>query len=149
MRISRRGLYALKALCHLAGRPDGDVVRVAEIAAAEGIPEKFLEGILGFLKNARIVASRRGRDGGYALRRPADDILLGEVIRLVDGPLAPFGDAEELALRVRTESRQPGLFEVFLDVRNAAAAILDHTTLADVLKRNRRLAAASRRRTAR
>jgi len=50
---------------------------------------------------------------------------------------------------VRTESRQPGLFEVFLDVRNAAAAILDHTTLADVLKRNRRLTAASRRRTAR
>lgn len=148
MRISRRGLYALTALCHLAGR-SGEVVRVGDIAAAEGIPEKFLEGILVFLRNARIVSSRRGRDGGYTLRRPAEAIVLGEVIRGIDGPLAPFGDAEELARRVRTDKRQPGLFEVFLDVRNAAAAILDHTTLADVLKRNRRLAAAARRRTAR
>jgi len=148
LRISRRGLYALTALCHLAGRP-GEVVRVGEIAAAEGLPEKFLEGILVFLRNARVVSSRRGRDGGYALRRPADAILLGEVIRRIDGPLAPFGDAEELARRVRADKRQPGLFEVFLDVRNAAAAILDHTTLADVLKRNRRLTAASRRRTTR
>ena len=148
MRISQRGLYALTALCHLAGRP-GEVVRVAEIAAAEGIPEKFLEGILVFLRNARLVSSRRGREGGYALRRPADAIVLGEVIRRIDGPLAPFGDAEELARRVRTDRRQPGLFEVFLDVRDAASAILDHTSLADVLKRNRRLTALSRRRTTR
>ncbi len=149
MRISQRGLYALKALCHLAGRHGDGVVRVSEIAEAEGIPEKFLEGILVSLKNARIVSSRRGRDGGYALRRAPDAVVLGEVIRLVDGPLAPFGDAEELARRVRTEKRQAGLFEVFLEVRNAAAAILDHTTLADVLARNRRLAPPARRRTAR
>jgi Rrf2 family protein len=148
MRISRRGLYALTALCHLARRT-GEVVRVAEIAAAEEIPVKFLEAILVVLKNGRLVSSRRGRDGGYALRRPPETILLGEVIRRIDGPLAPFGDAEELARRVRTDRRQPGLFEVFLDVRNAAAGILDHTTLADVLQRNRRLAAASRRRAAR
>ncbi len=146
MRISRRGLYALKALCHLAGRHGEGVVRVGEIAEAEDIPEKFLEGILVFLKNARIVSSRRGREGGYALRRPPDAVFLGEVIRLVDGPLAPLGDAEELARRVKTERRQAGLFEVFLEVRNAAAAILDHTTLADVLARNRRLSLAARRR---
>ncbi len=146
MRISQRGLYALKALCHLAGRHGEGVVRVGEIAEAEGIPEKFLEGILVFLKNARIVSSRRGREGGYALRRPPDAVVLGEVIRLVDGPLAPLGDAEELARRVKTERRQAGLFEVFLEVRNAAAAILDHTTLADVLARNRRLSLAARRR---
>jgi len=149
MRISRRGLYALQALAHLAERHGAGVVRVSEIAAAEGIPEKFLEGILVHLKNARIVSSRRGREGGYALRRDPDAVVLGEVIRLIDGPLAPFGDAEELERRVRTEKRQAGLFEVFLDVRNAAAAILDHTTLADVLVRNRRLAAAGRRRSLR
>jgi DNA-binding IscR family transcriptional regulator len=57
----------------------------------------------------------------------------------MDGPLAPLGDAVELADRVRNEPRHPGLFDVFLDVRNAAAAILDHTTLADVLRRDRRL----------
>jgi DNA-binding IscR family transcriptional regulator len=61
------------------------------------------------------------------------------VIRVVDGPLAPFGDAAELAHRVRTEPRHAGLFDLFLDVRNAAAAILDHTSLADLVERNSRI----------
>ena len=94
------------------------------------------EGILVTLKNARVVASARGREGGYRLRRPPEEILVGEIVRIMDGPLAPFGDAVELAHRVRTEPRHAGLFALFLDVRNAAAAILDHTTLADVLRRN-------------
>jgi DNA-binding IscR family transcriptional regulator len=67
--------------------------------------------------------------------------MLGEVVRIVDGPLAPFGDAVELAHRVKTEARHAGLFDVFLDVRNAAAAILDHTSLADLVARNRRVLA--------
>src|SRR5712675_2242274 len=139
MRISHRGLYALKALIHLAESYDRGVVKIHEIAEEEALPEKFLEGILVTLKNARLVASQRGREGGYRLRRPPKAILVGEVVRIMDGPLAPFGDAVELAHRVRTEPRHSGLFELLLDVRNAAAAILDHTTLADVLSRNRRL----------
>jgi DNA-binding IscR family transcriptional regulator len=67
------------------------------------------------------------------------------VVRVIDGPLAPFGDAVELAQRVRTEKRHAGLFELFLDVRNAAAAILDHTTLEDLLERDRRLLASRAR----
>ena len=67
----------------------------------------------------------------------------------MDGPLAPFGDAAELAHRVRTELRHAGLFDLFLDVRNAAAAILDHTSLADLVGRNRRLARGARRAAAR
>jgi Rrf2 family protein len=114
------------------------------IAREEEIPEKFLEGILVTLKNARIVASQRGREGGYRLRRPPAEVRLGEVVRVIDGPLAPFGDAVELAYRVKTEPRHAGLFDVFLDVRNAAAAILDHTSLADLVQRNRTLAAARR-----
>ena len=137
MKISHRGLYALKALLHLAEAYDGGLVKIHDIAAEEAIPEKFLEGILVTLKNARVVASARGREGGYRLRRPPAEILVGEVVRIMDGPLAPFGDAVELAHRVRTEPRHAGLFDVFLDVRNAAAAILDHTSLADVLQRNR------------
>jgi DNA-binding IscR family transcriptional regulator len=69
-------------------------------------------------------------------------VLRGEVVRIVDGPLAPFGDAVELAYRVKTEPRHAGLFDLFLDVRNAAARILDHTSLADLVERNRRLLAA-------
>jgi Rrf2 family protein len=139
LKVSQRGLYALKALIHLAERWDGGIVSSHEIAEREGIPEKFLEAILSSLKNARIVSSRRGRDGGYRLRRPPAEVVVGDVVRLLDGPLAPFGDAAELVSRVRTEVRHAALFDLFLDVRNAAAAILDNTTLADLLERERRI----------
>jgi Rrf2 family protein len=142
MRISQRGLYALKALLHLAEAYDRGLVKVHEIAEIEAVPRKFLEGILVALKNSRIVVSQRGREGGYRLRRPPAEIVVGDVIRLIDGPLAPFGDAVELARRIKTEARRAGLFELFLDVRNAASAILDHTTLADLLERDRRVLAA-------
>jgi Rrf2 family protein len=145
LKISNRGLYALKALTHLAESYDRGLVKIHEIAQEETLPEKFLEGILVTLKNARLVSSQRGRDGGYRLRRPPAEITLGEVVRVVDGPLAPFGDAAELAHRVRTEPRHAGLFDLFLDVRNAAAAILDHTSLSDLVARNRRLARGGRR----
>lgn len=141
MRISQRGLYALKALTHLAEAYDRGLVKIRGIAEEEEIPEKFLEGILVILKNARLVASRRGREGGYRLRRPPAEIMIGEVVRIVDGPLAPFGDAVELAHRIKTEPRHAGLFDLFLDVRNAAAAILDHTSLQDLVERNRRVLA--------
>jgi Rrf2 family protein len=141
LKISHRGLYALKALLHLAESYEGGLVKIHEIADEESIPEKFLEGILVTLKNARVVASQRGREGGYRLRRPPGEILVGDVVRIVDGALAPFGDAVELAHRVRSEPRHAGLFDLFLEVRNAAAAILDHTSLQDVVERNRRILA--------
>jgi Rrf2 family protein len=141
VKISHRGLYGLKALTHLAEAYDRGLVKIHEIAEEESIPEKFLEGILVTLKNARLVSSQRGREGGYRLRRPPAEILLGDVVRIIDGPLAPFGDAVELAHRVRTEPRHGGLFDLFLEVRNAAARILDHTSLADLLERNRRILA--------
>jgi Rrf2 family protein len=128
MKVSHRGLYALKALVRLAESYDRGLVKIHEIADDESIPEKFLEGILVTLKNAR-------------LRRPPKEILVGEVMRIIDGPLAPFGDAVELAHRVKTEPRHAGLFDLFLEVRNSAAKILDHTSLGDVVSRNRRLLA--------
>jgi Rrf2 family protein len=145
MKISSRGLYALKALTHLAEAYAGGLVKIHKVAEEEQIPEKFLEGILVTLKNARIVSSQRGREGGYRLRRPPAEVTLGEVVRSVDGPLAPFGDAVELAYRVKNEPRHAGLFDLFLDVRNAAARILDHTSLQDLVERNRRLLAARKR----
>lgn len=139
MRISSRGLYALKALTYLAERYQVGLVKIHDVAEAEEIPAKFLEAILVSLKHGRIVSSQRGREGGYRLRRPPEEIRLGEIVRLIDGPLAPFGDAAELAHLVRTEPRHAGLYDVFLQVRNAAAGILDHTSLADLVARNTRL----------
>jgi len=145
MKVSHRGLYALKALVHLAEAYERGLVTARAVAEAESIPEKFLEGILLALKNARVVASERGREGGYRLRRPPDEILLGDVVRLIDGPLAPFGDAVELQRLVRTEPRHAGLFDLFLELRNAASRILDRTSLADLVERNRRVLAERQR----
>jgi Rrf2 family cysteine metabolism transcriptional repressor len=136
MKLSRRGLYALKALLVLAEQTGTDVVKIQFISDREKIPQKFLESILVTLKNARIVESARGAMGGYRLKRSPDEIYLGEVVRLMDGPLAPFADAAELhRLSTEEDSAHQGLFGVLLDVRNAAARILDTTSLNDVLKR--------------
>ena len=142
MKVSHRGLYALQALIHLAETYEVGLVPARAVAEKERIPEKFLEGILLALKNARIVSSERGRDGGYRLRKPPGEIFIGDVVRLIDGPLAPFGDVVELQQRVKTETRHPGLFDLFLEVRNAASGIVDRTTLADLVERNRRVLAA-------
>lgn len=145
MRLSRRGLYALKALLVLAEHPPGEVVKIQAISRKEGIPQKFLESILVVLKNARLVESTRGAMGGYRLKRPAEQIHLGEIVRIIDGPLAPLGDAAELRRLAREDPVHPGLFSILLDVRDAAARILDTTSLADVLRRTRE-ATQSRRR---
>lgn len=131
MRISQRGLYALQALTVLAQHPTG-VVKIKDIAAEEDLPEKFLEAILLDLKRARIVDSLRGAKGGYQLKRPPKKISLGEVIRRIDGPLAPFEDAESLRRRVNADPKHRPLFRILLDVRNATAKILDHTSLSDL-----------------
>jgi Rrf2 family protein len=141
MKVSRRGLYALQALIHLAEAYEGGLVPARTVAEKEGIPEKFLEGILLALKNARVISSERGREGGYRLRKPPAEVFIGDVVRMIDGPLAPFGDVVELQ-HVKTETRHPGLFDVFLEVRNAASAIVDRTSLADLVERDRRVLAA-------
>jgi Rrf2 family protein len=134
MKISQKGLYALQALMMLARRYEQGAIRIRDIAYEEGLPEKFLELILLELKNARIVESVRGAKGGYALRRAPSDIHLSEVIRLIDGPLAPFGDAEQLRGLIHRDVEHRALYQVFLDVRDAAAKILDNRTLADIME---------------
>jgi len=133
MNVSQKGLYALEALLHLARRYNQHgAIKIREIAAAEDLPEKFLELILLELKHARIVESVRGANGGYRLRRPPNKIFLGEVIRTIDGPLAPFEDAERLRELVESDRKHRSLFKIFLAVRDAAAGILDHTSLAEI-----------------
>jgi len=133
MKISQKGLYALKAMTMLARRFNDGAIRIRDIAYEEVLPEKFLELILLELKNARMVESVRGAKGGYRLRRPPDQISLAEIIRLIDGALAPFGDAAQLRTLIETDDEHRALYQVFLDVRDAAARILEHTTLADLI----------------
>ena len=93
-----------------------------------------------------MVESVRGAKGGYQLRRPPSEIHLSEIIRLIDGPLAPFGDAEQLRSLIDRDAEHRALYRVFLDVRDAAARILEHTTLADIVGPNAASAGRRRRR---
>jgi Rrf2 family protein len=135
MKISQKGLYALQAMMMLARRHSQGAIKIRDIAYEENLPEKFLELILLELKNARMVESVRGAKGGYALRRPPAEIHLSEIIRLIDGPLAPFADAEQLRTLIDKDHAHRALYQVFLDVRDAAAHILENTTLADIVKK--------------
>lgn len=138
MKLSKRGEYGLKALIDLAANDaDDKVIRIGELAEREHIPVKFLEQILLTLKNAGLLQSRRGANGGYYLARPADQITLGQIVRTLDGPLAPIRCVSQMAYE-RCECLDEntcGLRLVMLDVRNAIADILDDTTLADAAQR--------------
>lgn len=134
MKISQKGLYALQATMTLARRHQQGAIKIRDIAAESHLPEKFLELILLEMKNARIVDSVRGARGGYRLRRDPDQIRLSEIIRLIDGPLAPLGDAEQLRTMIAKDSDHRALYEVFLAVRDAAAKILENTTIADLIE---------------
>ncbi len=130
MQISAKTDYAVRALLSLAAR-EPDLVKVDEIVTEQGLPRKFVEAILGELRRAALVRSRRGADGGYGLARPASEITLGAVIRAVDGPLA-----EIRGLRPH-ETDYSGVAEhlpqVWVAVRSALRGVLDETTLAQVL----------------
>jgi len=122
----------------LARRYEQGAIKIRDIAAESDLPEKFLELILLEMKNARIVDSVRGARGGYRLRREPAEITLAEIIRLIDGPLAPMGDADQLRGLIAKDEHHRALYQVFLQVRDAAAKILEHTTIADIVGKGRR-----------
>ncbi|HVS52660.1 MAG TPA: Rrf2 family transcriptional regulator [Opitutaceae bacterium] len=138
MKLSKKGEYALRSLINLGiarevGRP---LVRVSELADSEKLPVKFLEQILQALKDAGLVRSERGKFGGYRLAKPTNKIPIGDVVRLIDGPLAPIGCVSQSAYEKCTcpDEEHCGLRMLMLDVRNAIAGILDRYTLADVVE---------------
>lgn len=104
------------------------------IATAQGIPLRFLENILGDLRHAGIVESRRGVEGGYLLARPADQIALADVVRAVDGPLANVAGTRPNLLQYDGSTEK--LREVWVAVRASLRSVLEETTLADVANRN-------------
>jgi Rrf2 family protein len=138
MKLSKKGEYALRSLIILgiAEEMDRKLVQVTELAESEQLPVKFLEQILHLLKEAKIVASARGKFGGYRLARPARKITIGEVVRLIDGPLAPIRCVSQTAYEPCTcpDEAHCGLRMLMVDVRNAIAGILDRYTLADVVE---------------
>ena len=130
MRISAKSDYAVRAMAELAGAPSGSAVKAETIAAAQDIPLNFLLGILRELRNAHLVRSQRGREGGYLLSRPAREIALADVIRAVDGPLA---NVRDLSL---ADLSYPGaaaaLRDVWMAVRGSLREVLEAVSVADL-----------------
>src|SRR5688572_16090944 len=123
MKLSRRGEYALRSLINLglASEAGRKLVQVSELAEHEQLPIKFLEQIMQDLKQGGFVVSERGKFGGYRLAKPAKDIPVGTVVRLIDGPLAPIGCVSQTQYERCTcpDEAHCGLRMLMLDVRNA------------------------------
>lgn len=141
MRLSKRGEYGLRAMITLAEVSQTGsspvMLQIKEISQREQISTKFLEQILLTLKNAGLLHSKMGIGGGYYLARPASEITLGQIFRVLDGPVAPIKCVSQMAYESCgcPDEQTCGLRLVMSDVRNAIAGILDNTSLADVTKR--------------
>jgi Rrf2 family protein len=141
MRLSKRGEYGLRAMIMLAEPAEKSdalrMVQIKEISQREQISAKFLEQILLTLKNAGLLHSKMGIGGGYYLARTPKDITLGQIFRVLDGPVAPIKCVSQMAYEPCgcPDEETCGLRLAMSDVRNAIADILDNTSLADVAKR--------------
>lgn len=134
--LSQKCKYALQALLVLAREPSQELLLVSDIAERERLPKKFLEAILLELNRNGLVRSRRGRGGGYALAKPADLITFGQVVRIIDGPLAPLSCVSVNYYRRCEDCRDEMTCEirkVMRRVRDAIATELDGTSLQDAL----------------
>jgi Rrf2 family protein len=135
--ISQRAKYALRALVALCRTRSGEPVMISDISQSQAIPKKFLEQILLELKRHGLVASRRGRTGGYILLRAPEEITFGEVLRLIDGPIAPLPCLSKIAYRRCrdcADERTCEVRHVFARVAEATREVLDRTTLADAVR---------------
>jgi Rrf2 family protein len=142
MKLSTKGDYATRVILELALNDDAEALSVHELSSRTGLPAKYLEQIMVRLKAARLVRSERGAHGGYALVREADDLTVGEVVRVMEGPLAPSPCASKSVhvpcptYRCPTEETCV-LRGLWLDVRDAIAGVVDRTTFADLAERQR------------
>lgn len=132
MRVSAKVDYALRACLELAAAPPGPV-KGERVATAQSIPAKFLENILLDLRQAGLVASRRGAEGGYWLAKPAEEISVADVIRAVEGPIASVRGERPDGLAY--EGVAAPLKDVWLELRTAMRGVLAETSLADLVAR--------------
>ena len=141
VKLSQRGHYALRALIVLGLNYSDSVVRIQTISTAQNIPKRFLEQILNDLKAAGILESRRGITGGYRLHRPPENITLAEIIRHIEGPLAPVSCvSEKFYERCSCPNEEKcGIRSIMKEVREAIVKVLETVTVAQLCERVRTL----------
>lgn len=134
MSVSSKCYYALRAMYVLAERHGTDPMKIAEIAEKEQIPVRFLEVILNQLKGGGFVQSRRGSEGGYRLARPAEQVTVGEIMRFIDGPIAPVDCVSQS--RPKTCEFPDGchFLAFWTRLRLAISEVVDQTTFADLVR---------------
>ena len=138
--LSKKAKYGLQAVLQLAEQFGQGAVLISDLAAKQQIPKKFLEQILLELKNAGILQSKSGKGGGYSLSRPPQQVTFGQVIRVLDGPIAPVPCVSKTAYAACTECADEASCAIRLvmaDVREAICNVLDRTTLSEALERSR------------
>lgn len=133
MRLSTKSEYAFLALIDLARHYDGGYTKIAEITGRNKIPRKYLEQIMLVLKGGGYVQSRMGPEGGYRLGRKPGDISLAEIIRLLDGALAPVLSVSEYFYESSPIEQSPELMDIFTDIRNYIAGKMERSTIQDLL----------------
>jgi Rrf2 family protein len=136
--LTNKGKYGLKALVHLAALPPGQTAQSIEIAKANNVPKKFLDAILGELRVAGMIVTRKGKNGGYMLSRPPGEIMAGAAIRALDGPLAPIACASRTSYRPCQDCNDVQSCAVRLlmtEVRDLSAKLLDNTTIEEMSRR--------------
>jgi Rrf2 family protein len=134
--LTAKGKYALKALIYLSSLEPGEKAQGVAISKAGNIPKKFLYAILGELRNAGVVYTKKGPGGGYMLARAASDIKIGHVIREIDGPLAPIACASRTAYEPCGDCKSVKACAVrftMVRVREAISDVLDRMTIADMV----------------
>ena len=134
--LSAKGKYALKALIYLSGLEPGEKAQGVAISKAGNIPKKFLDAILGELRSTGVVYAKKGPGGGYMLARAASDIKIGQVVRAIDGPLAPIACASRTAYEPCGDCNSVKACAVrftMVKVREAISDVLDRMTIADMV----------------
>ena len=136
MKVSKKGIYALRVLRHLAEGYGSKPLSVAYLAELEGIPAKYLEQVLSTLRKSGILVSKKGKEGGYALRIPPEEMTLGDILRAIEGPLAPIPCASRTMPHTDPDCPYPydtcWLRQLMLRVRDNISEILDSETLAEM-----------------
>jgi len=131
VRISAKGEYAIKAMVDLALHEGQDLQPIQDVAARQGIPQRYLEQVLLQLKRSGFLYARRGSAGGYRLSRPAEQVTVGELLRAVEGPPA----RPDSSRRGGRDEDAAGLHELWQEIAEAVASVVDRTTLDDLRRR--------------
>jgi len=132
MKLTTKSEYALLAVIYIARKSGDDFVKIDEICRKHEIPRKYLEQLLTVLKRNRYVKTKRGSSGGYKLARLADNISVAEIVRLMDGALAPTESVSSYFYSQTPLEQEKKILSVFRDIRDYIALKLENVKISDL-----------------